>query len=262
MTRKPHQDGFSLTETLMAVGTLAIGLTFIAGAFLTGIYFSTYSTERTIASVAAEEAFAKVQIFGLDPDDADLATGGFVDYNELATMPAEEVLYPSTREAGKQYSWAALCRRTTDGNDLVQVTVFVSRETGGNLSYWKRQSGAANLQLESSDLPRPVRVNVVHDTTAAQNEITIKDAVASDTTDERAFVSSGSILVDDATGQIYRALDRSAEQPDRIELDRDWEGGDLTSAAGGWVWVVPPAASGGKNPSIAVYQKILRFPGR
>ena len=50
----------------MAVGTLAIGMTFIAGTFLTGIFFSTLSTERTIAAVAAEEAFAKVQIYGLD----------------------------------------------------------------------------------------------------------------------------------------------------------------------------------------------------
>ncbi len=53
----------------MAVGTLAVGMTFIAGTFLTGIYLSTFSTERTIAAVAAEEAFAKMRIFGLDPND-------------------------------------------------------------------------------------------------------------------------------------------------------------------------------------------------
>ena len=246
----------------MAVGTLAIGLTFIAGAFLTGIYLSTFSTERTIAAVAAEEAFAKMQIFGLDPNAADLKTDGAVDYNDLAAVPADEWLYPSIREApARQYSWAAICRRTADGSDLVQCTVFVSRETGGVSFYWVRRNGTTDLQLEPSDRPRPVQINVIREVAADRDEITIRDAVSSDTIDERAFVSDGSVLVDDATGQIYRVLERSVDAPGTIRLDRGWEGGDLTSAAGGWVWVVPPAASGGKNPGVAVYQKILRFPG-
>lgn len=261
MNRKRQQHGFSLTETLMAVGTLAIGLTFIGGTFLTGIVFSTVATERTIASVAAEEAFAKMRIYGLDPNDAKLKTTGFVAYEDLVTVPTDESLYPSIRrETARQYSWAAICRREPNSSESVQCAVFVSRETGGNSSYWRRKSGAAGLDLETSDLPRPVRINISRDATpTVPAEIIIKDAVGGDTIDERTFVCEGSILVDDATGDVYRVLERSPVQLDRVTLDREWQGGDLTSAAGGWVWVVPPAASGGRNPGIAVYQKIIRF---
>ncbi len=260
----------------MAVGTLAIGLTFIAGTFLTGIFFATLSTERTIAAVAAEEAFAKVQIYGLGLAGAGLKSSGFTAYEDLVTLPAEESMYPSIREeTASQYSWSAICRRVEDANDpsdpnvqtdddeLVQCTVFVSRETGGNPSYWKRKNGTASPDLESVNpsRPRPLLVNVAPAATpTGPEEIAIKDAVPGDTTDERTFVSEGSILVDDATGAIYRVMERSAVSPDKVTLDRPWAGSALTSAAGGWAWVVAPAASGGRNPGIAVYQKLIKFP--
>ncbi len=246
----------------MAVGTLAICLTFIAGTFLTGIYFATFSTEKTIAAVAAEEGFAKMQIFGIDADDADLIkTDGCVDYSEVATPADDEWLYPSVAEAARQYSWAAICRRMAPGSDLVQCTVFVSREAGGAQSYWEHPDGVTDSSLESSDRPHPVRVHIVRSSSADDNVVTIEDAAASAQADERTFVSDGSILVDDATGDMYRVLERSASDLGAVLLDRDWGGGDLTSD-GGWVWVIPPAVSGGRNPCCAVYQKILRFPGR
>jgi hypothetical protein len=274
MTRKRQQHGFSLTETLMAVGTLAIGMTFIGGTFLTGIYLATVSTERTIAAVAAEEGFAKMRIFGLDVDDRDLKTTGFVAYEDLTPLPAGESFYPSTRgETSRQYSWSAICRLVADSNevadgnevtgsrDLVQCVVFVSRETGGNSTYRNRKSGTGWPQLEQSDLPRPLRVNIVQDAASSTPEVVVvKDAVTSDAIDERTFVARGSILVDDATGRIYRVLDRDEVQPERITLDRDWEGGDLTAQDGGWVWVVPPPVAGGRIPGVAAYQKIIRFP--
>jgi hypothetical protein len=258
----------------MAVATLAIGMTFISGAFLTGMYFATLSTERTIGAVAAEEAFAKMRIFGLDVADPNLKTTGFVPYKDLATLAADESFYPSTRaDTGRQYSWSAICRRVADVNDvnsveasagnrdLVQCVVLVSRETGSNSSYYQRKSGSAWPALEQTDLPCPLRVNIAQSSTgAASEEIFVKDAVASDTIDERTFVGEGSILVDDATGQIYRVLERDKVQPERIRLDRKWEGGDLTGANGGWVWTVPPAVTGGRIPGVAAYEKIVRFP--
>jgi Tfp pilus assembly protein PilV len=274
MTRKRQQHGFSLTETLMAVATLAIGMTFISGAFLTGMFFATLSTERTIAAVAAEEGFAKMQIFGLDVADSDLKTTGFVPYKDLTTLPADESFYPSTRaDTTRQYSWSVICRRVADTNDvnnvdvaagtqdLVQCVVFVSRETGSNSSYYQRKSGTGWPQLEQTDLPRPLRVNIAQNATPATPDVIfVKDAVTSDKIDERTFVGEGSIVVDDATGQIYRVLERDKVQPERVRLDRNWEGGDLTAADGGWVWVVPPAVAGGRIPGVAAYEKIMRFP--
>ena len=264
MVKDRRQIGFSLTETLLAVGTLAIGLMFIAGTFLTGVYFSTTSTERTIGAVAADEALAKIRIYGLDPNNASLKTDGFVPYEQLVTIPAEEYLYPSTREeAARQYSWSVLCRRMGAGSRLVQCTVFISRQTAG-ATYWARKTGADAPQLgtPNPDLPRPVRVNVVQDAgSMSLNEVSIKDAVATDAVDERTFINDGSVFVDDATGQIYRVLERYANAPDKVKLDRPWMGGAIAAPAGGWVWVVPPAASGGRDPTVAVYQEVLRFPG-
>ncbi len=264
MVKERRQSGFSLTETLLAVATLAIGLTFIAGTFLTGVYFSTTSTERTVAAVAADEALAKVRLYGLDPNNPNLKTDGCTLYEQLVTIPAEEFLYPSTREEPtRQYSWAVLCRRLGSTGRLVQCTVFVSRQTAG-ATYWARKTGSDWPQLgtPSPDLPRPLRVNLVQEAgTTNLNEVTIQDAVSTDTVDERTFINDGSVLVDDKTGQIYRVLERYASQPNKIRLDRPWAGGALAPSAGGWVWVVPPAASGGRDPTVAVYQQVLRFPG-
>ncbi|NLH43914.1 MAG: type II secretion system protein [Planctomycetes bacterium] len=271
MTKKRQQHGFSLTETLMAVGTLAIGMTFIGGTFLTGIYFATLSTERTVAAVASEEAFAKMQIFGLDVDDPNLKTSEFVPYEDLTTLPAKETFYPSTSgDSDRQYSWSALCRRVVDVNDgpdgaatkrgeLIQCVVFISRETGAHSSYRKRQSGSIWPQLAQTDLPCPVRVNIAQNS-GMTDQVLVKDAVSGDAVDERTFVAQGSILVDNATGGIYRVLERDKTQPEKVTLDRAWDGGDLTASDGGWVWVVPPPVAGGRIPCIAVYQKIIRFP--
>ncbi|MBM4023866.1 MAG: hypothetical protein FJ280_00445 [Planctomycetes bacterium] len=243
-------------ETLLAVSTLGIGLMFIAGTFLTALYLSTASTERTIAAVAADEALAKLRIYGLDPNHASLKSEGFVPYEQLVTIPAEEYLYPSTREdPSRQYSWSALCRRMGSGSRLIQCVVFISRQTAG-ATYWVRRTGADWPQLGTAnpDLSRPLRLNLVPDAAATNaNEALIRDAVPTDAVDERAFVNDGSILVDDATGHTYRVLERYAHAPDRVLLDRPW--------TGAWAWVIPPAASGGRNPAVAVYQQVLQFPG-
>jgi hypothetical protein len=75
-------------------------------------------------------------------------------------------------------------------------------------------------------------------------------------------VVEGTVLVDDATGQIYRVLERfGTPSADKVRLDRPWAGGAISSAAGGWAWVVPASVSGGRSPLVAVYQDVLRWPG-
>jgi len=47
----------------MAIGILGVAMIFIAGVFPVGLHFATVSTERTIAVVVADEAFAKLRLY-------------------------------------------------------------------------------------------------------------------------------------------------------------------------------------------------------
>ncbi len=257
MRKRSRQQGFSLLETLLAVSALAIGMVFVAGTFMAGIYFTSLSTERTIAAVASDEALAKIRLYGLDTGDPNLKSDGFVAYDELADIPADELLYPSYADgATRQYSWMALCRRMNNSNRLIQITVFVCRHAGNDARYWVPSSDAG---LEQGPLPRPLRVAISQESGLAEDEVSVLDDVASGEVDESTFASEGSMLVDDKTGQIYRVLERYREPPDRIRLDRAWNGADISSAEGAQVWVVPRPVAGGRSPLVAVYQKVLRF---
>lgn len=239
--RKGHQySGFSLTEVLLAVGTLAIGMIFISGTFLTGIHFSTIATERTIAAVVADEAFAKIRLYGVDPADPNVMVNQQTRFESvsLIPVPATEFAYPSTKtSAEKHYFWSAICRPVYFGSDnrLFQVTVFVSRKTGATTTY---EGGTG--------LPVPVAVGVTG---------TVGDYMLS-ITDNVTFINDGYTIVENGTGDIYRVVERRADPalPEQITLARDkpWRGG-------GSVWVVPPPVGGGKNPCIGVYQKLISF---
>jgi prepilin-type N-terminal cleavage/methylation domain-containing protein len=251
MARLCKNHGFSLTEILIAVGILAVGMTFVAGVFPAGIYLTTIATERTIAAVATDEAFAKIRIYDVNLASAQWPAGPTshcVDFNEVSSVVIDpcEFEYPSTNTAAeKQYCWSALCRRAgPDPNRLVQVTVFVSRKTGPNLKYPAPPVGSGTI-----DWPRPVKVSVVQGVSA--NELRI--------TGDKRFINDGCTIVDDKIGRIYRVLERYKSPDDTILLDRNWEG------TPGDVWVVPPPVTGtppvpnGRYPCIAVYQKPIGF---
>ena len=234
MNNELKNNGFSLTEVLLAVGTFAIGMIFVAGVFPVAIRFTTIATERTIAAVVTDEAFAKIRLYGVDFNSPLWPTPpptACVDFNDVSSVPLnrDEFAYPSTPTdpANKQYFWSALCR--LDPNDptgrSVQVTVFVSRKTG------------------SGPIPVPRQVGVSG--TFGSDVLQIIG--------EKTFINDGYTIVDDRTGDIYRVLERYRGDEDNIiELDKDWQGGDL-------VWVVPPPATGGRYPCIAIYQKVIRF---
>lgn len=231
--------GFSLTEVLLAVGTLAIGMIFVSGTFLTGIHFATISTERTIAAVAADEAFSKIKLYGINLTDPNLVIDQLTPFEELNTIAIEEFAYPSVVSlAHKQYYWSALCRQVSSEstNKLVQVTVFISRKVGNNTTF------PGNAQR-----PVPVKIDV-SSVTGVDNMLTI------DVAGEEIFINDGSTIVDNQNGQLYRVLKRDPAAPNTITLDKDRSG-----TTNGSVWVIPPPIGGGRYPCIAIYQKVISF---
>ncbi len=240
MKNRQRHRGFSLTEVLLAVGTLAVGMVFISGTFLTGIHLSTIVTERTIAAVAADEAFAKISLYGLDLTDPSLASNELTLYESLNPIAQNEFAYPSTiKPTDKQYYWSALCRPITSdpARRLVQVTVLVSRKVGSGTIY----PGGAS---------RPVPVEVAVSAVGGpgnERRLTITNAA------EQTFINGGNTIIDNRTGMIYRVVDRETNSPNTIVLDKNWQG------AADSVWAVPPPVGGGKYPCIAVYQKVMSF---
>ena len=240
MKLTPKKNGFSLIEILLAIGTLAIGMTFISGTFLAGIYLSTVSTERTIAAVVADEAFAKIRLYGVDLSNANLPVNSLISFESLNTViESDEFAYPSTRTLSKkQYYWSALCRPLSSNSDnrLLQVTVFISRKVGSGTTY-----------PGDSDRPVPVRVGVSL-VAGSENKLTINNQA------NRSYINDGYKIVDNRTGKIYRVLQRDFDAPETIILETSWQG-----VSADYVWVVPPPVNGGRNPGIAIYQKVIRF---
>ena len=243
-----YNKGFSLTEVLLAVGTIAVGMLFIAGVFPVGIHYTTIASERTIAAVVADEAFAKIRLYGVIADFNSWPVAPAVacaDFRDVSNgmVNLDEFSYPSDPNidiSDKQFFWSALCRLPegnylpNDPNRLVQVTVFVCRKVGSGSMY----------QGMPGDRPVPVPIGVV--------SVPAPDTLQVDQPD---FIGDGYTIVDNVTGRIYRVLERDAMIPDRIILDRPWQGlGPM-----GLIWVVPPPVDGGRNPCIAVYQRVIRF---
>jgi len=264
------------------MGTLAVAMLFIAGVFPVALYFSTVATERTIAAVVADEAFAKIRLYA-DPNqyndisDVNMPYLGVLwqtRFNDVNAFPATIMMnadpngfaYPSDPRihvSEKRYFWSALCRQVELGTRLVQVTVFVSRKVGEGGRYRFRNS---DRTLNQWLYPVPIDVNVVQVGPDA-NEISIIDVNPGDNVDEITFINDGYTIVDNRTGQIYRVLERYADDPGtparedaRIRLDRPWrQRGPLLLPLRGIVWVVPPPVNGGRYPCIAIYQKVIRF---
>ena len=264
MKNKLKNSGFSLTEMLLAIGVLSVGMVFIAGVFPVAIHFTTISTERTIAAVVADEAFAKIKLYGVDVSLLNFpGPGNCVDFNEVSSLevPPYEFLYPSTDTdiSQKHYCFSALCRRTAPNSRLVQVTVFISRKTGPILRYYAPDMtlipsdpdyGRVVDFSKAVDWPRPVKVAVVADP-VKPNVIYIFWP------QERKFINDGCRILDNATGRIYRVMERYPPPDDNIILlDGDW---DWLGGSGNNVWVVPPPTGGGRYPCIAIYQKEIRF---
>ena len=279
MVNRLQNRGFSLAEVMMAAGILAIGFVFIAGVFPVGVKLTAIATEQTIAPIVTDEAFAKIRLYGVDPNklpydgyrlfNKDVLPNDLITYlygqgyadDEIDTMLEDESLYPSA-DMGlelKRYNWSVLCRRV--GVREVYVIVFVSRKTGAGARYYTHESdytlssyGQAVLDPDEDDLPVPVKVRI--------NVLGPKrlETVASG---EAPFFNAGCTIADDATGSVYRVVRRTRN--DVIVIDGDWR--DWQAPLGDYVWVVPPAVMsdgppvrvGGRNPGIGICQRVVSF---
>jgi len=191
--------------------------------------------------VVADEAFAKIRLYNINPTDPNLAFDQLTPFELLNPIDSDEFSYPSTKTLiEKQYYWSALCRPVDSDptHRLVQVTVFVSRKVGSGTTY----PGGV-----SRPVPAQVGVSVVSGA-GNENKLTIN------TSGEQAFINDGCTIVDNQTGRLYRVLQRDADAPNTIILNRVWQEGSIDS-----VWVVPPPIGGGKYPCIAIYQKVIGF---
>ncbi len=200
MRKSDSKGGFSLTEVLLAVGTLAIGMLLVAGVFPVSIRFTTIATERTIAAIVADEAFAKIKLYAEgnpnDPNDnidpAIIAPYNLTDFNDVYTdwwvnyagvsgpplppalLPHHEFSYPSDGTVnifGKQYFWSALCRRVVPADQFyIDPNMLYGINSSSRLVqitvFVCRKIGSNqkypldNLDVPFYEWPRPVKVGV------------------------------------------------------------------------------------------------------
>ena len=257
MLDRLRNNGFSLTEVLMAAGILAIGFAFIAGLFPVGVKLTGITTEQTIAPIVVDEAIAKIKLYA-DPNFTQfLSPNQYKDFADVAlftglVIPDEEFEYPSTDISPelKKYHWSALCGLMPDGT--VHVIVFVSRKAGAAARYlthdsnWNPSDYGQAVTSELGDWPIPVRM--VAEIKDNKRKLIITDS------GEGSYISTGSTIVDDATGWLYRVIERKLKDDDIIiTLDRSWKWVQLVVLpVNVSVWVVPPAVGSGRNPCIRV----------
>ena len=262
---------------LIATGIMAIGLVLIATIFPVGVKLTGMSAERSIAAVVADEAFAKIQLYGLrdfadwPPIDPSTTCTDFMfsTYFDLGTdaIPGtiddvyvdsmwNEFLYPSASmpvDEDQKYHWSALCRRT-DARD-VQVTVFVTRKTFAGMNYYGYPYDGANyVPNQIENWPSLVPVNVEYDPTKTTSSPLKELEILPNDVDNLkwgantvlGFFDEGYTIVNDRDGKIYRILEMKDELPqpvtdgirETIVLYEDWQWDGYDSDP-----LIPPATA-------------------
>jgi len=234
----------------MAVGILSVGMMLIATMFPVGIYLTSVAAERTMAAIVSDEAIAKIQLYGIvdpcnDPCscfdyEEGLVVAGRIDPNEFSYPPVD----PCT--ATRQYYWSALYKKM-DSNPADReylITVFVARKTNPNLTYPDGGDGGKR--------PKAIRLREVNQTGLKDDELRITEP------NQIREVNPPTTILNNASGRLYRVVDREVADSNIIKLDRIWTE-DMNNSSQRYIWLVPPPETGGRNADIEVYQRIIRF---
>ncbi len=280
MKRIKRHSGFSLIEVLMAAAILAIGFMLILGTFPVAVGLSARATQSTIASAAANDAFSKVELYGIDfgrfhkditynfiyngsDDNQDL------DNFDIGYNNSLEMFYPTYESVDKndiKYNWSAIGRLVDPNDYMVEVTVFVSHKIAPSTRYHRGKASDSTPASGTEPWPEPIRVAV-----SIGNRDNILKFVNSSDED---LIIAGSTIVDDRTSRLYRVVDRFEQSGNwYIVLDRNWEynwcdkDGNWQDASGNpftfnprFVWVIPPGIGVNKSPCVGVYQRIFNLP--
>jgi hypothetical protein len=214
--------------------------------FPAAIFMTTVASERTMAAIVADEAFAKIKIYGLtntshdtDPNHCydyetdGFATAGAIDVNEFSYPPTDPC------SGSSQYFWSAIYRKTNGepADREYQITVFVARRMNPGLTY-------LNDADDGNGGRRPVPINTLSAAGSTTSPVLTITGNAS-------LINPPATIVDNATGIIYSVVKRDAVG---VTLDRIPQ-----KAISGNIWLIPPPDSGGKNAGVGVYQRIIKF---
>jgi len=282
MKTKSKHNGFSLTEVLMAVGILSVGMMLIATMFPVGIYLTTVASERTMAAIVSDEAFAKIQLYGFEnpkpQPDTPLLRAEFYektfDYEQAHNdpclgsspcLPGSYDLFPDINEidpnefsyppvdpcatGNRQYYWSALCKKLSNVPTETEylVTVFVARKTNPALTYYWRDPYHC-YDPNSSNRPRIVDVNV-EGSPSGLDKLKISEP------NKAKYVNPPTTILNNGSGRLYRVVDRTGVDANIVTLDRNWDATPLRRP----VWLIPPPDTGGRNADIEVFQRIITF---
>lgn len=261
------RGGFTLLEVLIAAVVIGLGLILVAMVFPVGIKLTTIATERTVGTLAVNEAVAKVQLWGFPPLvewAPEINTPLNTPHTECILYPIllrkrfplltdaqfnvltdSEFVYPSAADGGTgKYFTSVLCR-ALDGSQ-VQITALAMRALAADSRFWKPNG--------DTDGQRPVPVKVkVGGINDRPLELEIKPEGWAAPAPYVFFVDGGTVI-DDKSGQIYQVFEvkTSGGTARYVVLDRAWKGG-----TNGTVWVVPPAVGSRRNPLVGVVQTVV-----
>ncbi len=275
-----RHSGFSLIEVLMAAAILAIGFMLILGTFPVAVGLSVKATQSTIASVAGNDAFSKIQMYGIDFDKFNEDITYNIVYNgsddnsdldkfDIGYANSLEMYYPSYESIDRndiKYSWSAIGRLLDPNDYRVEVTVFVSHKIAQSTKYHRANASDSTLASGTVRWPEPIKIAV-----SIGNRDDILDF---DKPSEENLIIAGSTIIDDRTSRLYKVVDKFEDAGSwHITLDRNWEynwcdkDGNWEDASGNpftygprFVWAIPPGIGASKSPCVGVYQRIINLP--